>query len=295
MDYALDTRIRNRDDYDLALRHAPHILFDQQEPFLPSIVGYTIFRQDAPSPSFPREIKLPLNANCAIEYAIWWDWEIQHLYELEHIWIYLDADDRIIHAEASFHGGFNVMDDDGGLPIEQGGLVVCSEPGKHAFAPSPKWLLDRAEITRCCCGAEAGRAGLIVTPIFEGIITSRNPVANRIVLSYLECLAFEPAFEFTNRFKLETATFVPWDALFKYIPRRVSWLVDELRRINAASHQHLYKIAHRGASAYAPENSLEAFRIAAEMGAELVEVDIRLTRDGVPVVAHDSTLSRVYG
>jgi glycerophosphoryl diester phosphodiesterase len=295
MDYALDTRIRNRDDYDLALRHAPHILFDQQEPFLPSIVGYTIFPQDAPSASFPREIKLPLKANCAIEYAVWWDWEIQHLYELEHIWIYLDADEHIIYAEASWHGSYNVMDDGDGLPIEQGRLVICSEPGKHAFTPSPKWLLDRADITRHCCGAEAGRAGLLVTPIFEGIITSRNPVANRVVHSYLECLAFEPAFEFTQRFELETATFVPWEALFKYIPRRVAWLVGELCRTIPGSRQHLYKIAHRGASAYAPENSLEAFRIAAEMSADLVEVDLRLTRDGIPVVAHDSTLSRVYG
>jgi glycerophosphoryl diester phosphodiesterase len=57
----------------------------------------------------------------------------------------------------------------------------------------------------------------------------------------------------------------------------------------------LYKIAHRGASAYAPENSLEAFSKAAEMGADMVEIDIRVTVDGVPVVSHDSTLKRVFG
>jgi glycerophosphoryl diester phosphodiesterase len=58
---------------------------------------------------------------------------------------------------------------------------------------------------------------------------------------------------------------------------------------------HVLRIAHRGASAYAPENSLTAFVKAAEMGADMVEVDIRLTADEVPVVAHDDTLSRVYG
>ena len=53
-------------------------------------------------------------------------------------------------------------------------------------------------------------------------------------------------------------------------------------------------IAHRGASAYAPENSVGAFAKAAEMGADMVEVDVRLTRDGVPVVIHDESLQRIY-
>lgn len=51
-------------------------------------------------------------------------------------------------------------------------------------------------------------------------------------------------------------------------------------------------IAHRGASAAAPENTLAAFRLAHERGARMVELDARLTRDGVLVVIHDSTLER---
>lgn len=50
-------------------------------------------------------------------------------------------------------------------------------------------------------------------------------------------------------------------------------------------------IAHRGASAYAPANTLAAFRKAAELGADMWEVDIRATADGVPVVHHDATLA----
>lgn len=295
MNYSLDTHIPDHTDHVLALRHAPRIRFDQHEPFLPSIVGYTVFYKDAPSPSFPRQIRLLPGCVCAIEYAVWWDWEIQHLYELEHLWVYLDSDGNIMGGEGSWHGGFSVMDDGNGLPLENGRLTVYSEPGKHAFAPSTKWLMQREEITRRCCGKDAGRAGLIITQLFEGIIHSRTAVANRVVLSYLQCHAFEPTFEFTNLFPLESATFVPWNALFAYIPRRVTWLVDEMCRLLPANRQHLYKIAHRGASAYAPENSLDAFRMAAEMGADLVEVDIRVTRDGVPVVCHDNTLTRVFG
>jgi hypothetical protein len=40
-------------------------------------------------------------AALAIEYAIWWDWDIGHLYELEHVWVYLDADRQVIRGEAS--------------------------------------------------------------------------------------------------------------------------------------------------------------------------------------------------
>lgn len=53
-------------------------------------------------------------------------------------------------------------------------------------------------------------------------------------------------------------------------------------------------IAHRGASAYAPENTLAAFRLAQQMGVQEVELDAQLTTDGVVVLCHDHTLER-YG
>ena len=51
-------------------------------------------------------------------------------------------------------------------------------------------------------------------------------------------------------------------------------------------------IAHRGASAVAPQNTLAAFRRAAELGADGVELDVHLSADLVPVVIHDSTVDR---
>jgi glycerophosphoryl diester phosphodiesterase len=51
-----------------------------------------------------------------------------------------------------------------------------------------------------------------------------------------------------------------------------------------------YSIAHRGASAYAPANTLAAFRKAAALGADMWEVDIRASADGVCIVHHDATL-----
>ena len=54
-------------------------------------------------------------------------------------------------------------------------------------------------------------------------------------------------------------------------------------------------IGHRGASAIAPENTMAAFRESIAVGADGIEFDVRLTRDGVPVVIHDSTLHRTAG
>jgi glycerophosphoryl diester phosphodiesterase len=51
-------------------------------------------------------------------------------------------------------------------------------------------------------------------------------------------------------------------------------------------------IAHRGSSAFAPENTLAAFRRAIAEGADGVEFDVRLTSDGIPVVFHDASLRR---
>ena len=51
-------------------------------------------------------------------------------------------------------------------------------------------------------------------------------------------------------------------------------------------------IAHRGASAYAPENTLAAFRLAGQQGADLAELDVQQTKDRKLVVIHDVTLAR---
>lgn len=51
-------------------------------------------------------------------------------------------------------------------------------------------------------------------------------------------------------------------------------------------------IAHRGASGSAPENTLAAFRRAAEVGASMIELDVQLCRDGHVVVMHDDTVDR---
>ncbi len=51
-------------------------------------------------------------------------------------------------------------------------------------------------------------------------------------------------------------------------------------------------VAHRGASAYAPEHTLAAYRLAIDMGADYVEQDLAVTKDGILICLHDASLER---
>lgn len=60
--------------------------------------------------------------------------------------------------------------------------------------------------------------------------------------------------------------------------------------MNTLNHPLIW--GHRGASGHAPENTLPAFKMAADMGADGVELDIQLTKDGEIVICHDETIDR---
>ena len=97
-------------DLETALRYAPIIHFDRNDPIPPRAVGYTVFRSPRKSASFPkREVKLPRGAAFTVEYAYYFDYDIGHMYDLEHIWVTIDGQGRLIAAQASFHGKYLVV------------------------------------------------------------------------------------------------------------------------------------------------------------------------------------------
>ena len=57
----------------------------------------------------------------------------------------------------------------------------------------------------------------------------------------------------------------------------------------------LLKIGHRGAKTYEIENTLESFKKAIELGANAVELDVRISGDGMLIISHDDNLKKVYG
>lgn len=62
--------------------------------------------------------------------------------------------------------------------------------------------------------------------------------------------------------------------------------------ISAESYSQPMIIAHRGAMAYAPENTIAAFKLGIELCADAIELDLRQTKDKIPVALHDATVNR---
>jgi len=216
---------------DLVAQYTPLILFDREEPFLPLIAGYTVFRKDGDSPSFPRSIQLAEagrpTAALVIEYAIWWDWDIKHLYELEHFWTYVDDLGNAIYAEGSWHGFFGPMRMEDGLTLCETHPIIYSQPGKHAFAPSPKVFLEHKEDCARSC-LEAGETGLLVTPLYKGVL-KKTQEADDLVLSYLKPRAFIPSFVFDRPFPIAREMLIPWPVLRDWIPARVNYCLEQIK------------------------------------------------------------------
>lgn len=204
------------------------------EPFLPSRVGYTIIREPINSRvDYKRvlgtqsEIDLSMDGlDLVIEYGIWWDWDIEHLYELEAIWIYLDEDGLLMRMEASWHGGYHDMVCRGKIPMRNGVPVVYSQPGKHAFAPDPDWFEPRSEFI-IPCTRNAGSGCVHVTPLFEGRI-EKTPELDELASNYLKTRAFQPSFQFDKEWRMPEESFVEWGELREWIPARVVEVLNRL-------------------------------------------------------------------
>jgi phosphoglycolate phosphatase-like HAD superfamily hydrolase len=218
----------NSQDIALAARFAPIIHFDEAEPFFPLAVGYTIFHTEEQSPSFTRRIERGWRPewSLAIEYAIWWDWDIGHLYELEHVWVYIDDAQKPVWVEASSHGAYaSMILEDGTLPLEDGHPVVYSQPGKHAFSPTPHWFKIFRDLVYAETSAHAGEGGVLVKQMYARQI-AKTPEADAHVTAWLRQKAFQPSMKFNQVFQVTPEMLVPWPVLDAWIPQRVNWWID---------------------------------------------------------------------
>jgi hypothetical protein len=224
-------RLGGADELDLVARFAPSIRFDEAEPFFPLAIGYTIFRGEEQSPSFFRRIRHDWRPDwaTAIEYAIWWDWDIGHLYELEHVWVYLDKADNLVWVEASSHGSYaSMVLEDKTIPLDDTHPMVYSQPGKHAFSPTPHWFEMFRDVVFAEAFTHAGRGGVLVKDEYRHQI-AKTSEADALVASWLREKAFAPTMKFNRLFRATQDMLVPWPILDAWIPRRVNWWLEQLR------------------------------------------------------------------
>ena len=94
---------------------------------------------------------------------MWYDWDIGHLYDLEHVWVHVGADGAVIAVEASQHGRREAMLVAGSdLPeLRDGRPVLYPEAGKHAHWAHPQQIyLEARQRLTVLCGPLAGHEGV---------------------------------------------------------------------------------------------------------------------------------------
>ncbi|WP_435170293.1 hypothetical protein [Paenibacillus glycanilyticus] len=202
--------------------YAPRLYFDKQEPFYPVRVGVSVLHRGEKSPSFPRRFEqLADGIDYVIEFAIYWDYDIQHLYELEHVWVYVDRNGGVADAEASFHGKYlkALLPDRSNLAGKT--VSVYSQPGKHAFSPLPV-LFELLPSARTATEEGAGRDGLTL-PEWYTAKGNYDDKTSELVRVYQQSYhRFTPSFEFVPYELAEQENlFVPWKSLYQEIPDRI--------------------------------------------------------------------------
>lgn len=215
---------------ELIRGYAPYLYFDRNEPFFPVRIGVTVFEQAGSSPSFRRSFSFgDKRLKQIIEYAIYWDYDIQHLYELEHVWVYIGHMGEVLDCEASFHGKYlkGLLKDRSNL-VDETHVRLYSQPGKHAFSPVAAFF-ELVPDLMAAANEKAGADGLTVPDMFSGIYLT-DEETNSLVERYLQSYAFTPSLEY-DEFRLDEELFVSWQDLFKEIPKRIHDRLTEIRAL----------------------------------------------------------------
>ncbi|MEJ2028549.1 MAG: HAD family hydrolase [Maritimibacter sp.] len=214
-------------DFALAERHKPILCLDAQEVAPPLVLGYSVMRAAGASPSSKFALTPP-PGGAVIEYAIWHDWDIQHLYDLEHVWVHVEADGAVVRVEGTMHGLRVCTDTGSGLPEMQGGRpVLYSEPGKHAiWAQAHVIPFIAGEMISTVCGPEAGEEGIHLGNRFADA-GAYSATAHEIRLARLALTraAFVPSFDFAPGAE---PALVPYAELERWIPARMQALIAAL-------------------------------------------------------------------
>ena len=220
---SLQREEKQKREAGLAGTFVPHLRYDRAEPFPLVGIGYTLYEETRKSPSCRRIIEAP-PGGVAIEYAFYYDFDIQHLYDLEHAFVYLDGEGKITGVESSFHGKFLNSMVEGVTEYEENHPVLFVQPGKHALLPAPEYfqlVIDRND----ACNKNAGEAGFLISSMFEGRLFTNQELDRKVKEYIRRNYAFEPAWEFTDKSPDGRSTeelLMPYEELDLMIVERLS-------------------------------------------------------------------------
>lgn len=219
---------------EIAEKYIPVFWMDEKEPFAIDALGYTVFTEDTQSGSFPKRFLSAdwRHTKWLIEYAVWFDYDIQHLYELEHVWVYVGEDGKAWKVEGSFHGKFinQVKLDTGEVSLNEDGIPeVYLQPGKHAVVPDPR-VIALIPGWQESCNVQAGTDGLLVQDMFrDSLLSEDNEETQARVRSYIkDTYAFEPSMKF-QPFRPEASLLATWQELKESIPARIKKELEVIR------------------------------------------------------------------
>jgi len=83
-----------------------------------------------------------------------------------------------------------------------------------------------------------------------------------------------------------------WEGLWTPSERQLDYQ-EKIDSLMAVNKEHIFTVSHRADFIFYPENSIEAMISVWKMGGDCVEIDVHFTKDGIPVIMHDATLTRM--
>jgi len=231
--------MKYENDFELAAAYVPHLRYDKAKPFALQGIGYTIYHETAKSPSCRRVIEIP-EGKTAIEYAFYYDFDIQHLYDLEHSFVYLDGEGNVTGVESSFHGKFLNSMIEGVLEFDDSHPVLYVQPGKHAFLPSQEYFQLYIE-RDAACNEKAGSDGFLIMPMFEDRFSADEEM-NRKVKEYIRRnYSFVPAWEFMPESpdgRKEEEMLMPYRELDGLIAERLLDWIEKIKGVTEMEGEH---------------------------------------------------------
>lgn len=207
-------------------KYLPVLMLDENEPYRPVAFGWSTYKDGDKSESFDRRFQFRDDSiTSVIEFAVYWDYDITHLYDLEHIWLYLDDYGHVVGAESSFHGTVVNGLLEGSLNLKGNQLKLYCQPGKHAMVPDPK-VFESLSDYYTNCNESVGKDGLIITGVARGRYKTYPGLTDKIV-RYMKKDAFVPGTEWC-RYEFEQEKLMTWEAMDRMIPQRIALELEKI-------------------------------------------------------------------